>query len=43
MLNQRVGIDIIVVNLGVFTVSAGVMVYLLWKERDIEEDEMFRD
>ncbi|AIF84459.1 hypothetical protein NTE_02409 [Candidatus Nitrososphaera evergladensis SR1] len=42
-LNQRVGFDIIIVNVVVFTISAGIMVYLSWKERDIEQEEMFRD
>lgn len=42
-LDQRVGADIIVVNVVVFTLSAGVMVYLSWKARDIEREEMFRD
>ncbi|UVS70187.1 hypothetical protein [Nitrososphaera viennensis] len=42
-LNQRVGIDIIIVNIVVFTISAGIMVYLSWKERDIEQEEMFKD
>ncbi|HVX01681.1 MAG TPA: hypothetical protein VHA09_00850 [Nitrososphaera sp.] len=42
-LNQRVGVDIIIVNVVVFTLSAGIMVYLSWKERDIEQEEMFRD
>jgi predicted membrane channel-forming protein YqfA (hemolysin III family) len=42
-LNQRVGIDIIVVNVVVFTISAGVMVYLSWKQRDIEQEELFGD
>lgn len=42
-LNQRVDIDIIVVNVVVFTVSAGVMLYLSWKERNIGQEEMFRD
>ena len=42
-LNQRVDIDIIIVNVTVFTASAAVLVYLTWKERDIEQEEMFRD
>lgn len=42
-LNQRVDIDIIVVNVAVFTASAAVLLYLTWKERDIEQEEMFRD
>lgn len=42
-LNQRVDIDIIVVNVAVFTASAAVLLYLTWRERDIEQEEMFRD
>lgn len=42
-LNQRVDIDIIIVNVVVFTASAAALLYLLWKERDIEQEEMFRD
>lgn len=42
-LDQRVGIDILTVNVAVFTSSAAIMVYLSWKERDMEQDEMFRD
>jgi hypothetical protein len=43
VLNQRVGIDIIIVNIVVFTISAGIMVYLFWKERGIGREEMFGD
>lgn len=42
-LNERAGMDIIIVNIVVFTLSAGIMVYLSWKERDIGQEEMFRD
>lgn len=42
-LSQRVDIDIIIVNVVVFTASAAVLLYLTWKERDIEQEEMFRD
>lgn len=43
ILNQRVDIDIIIVNIVLFTISAGIMVYLSWKQRDTEMKEMFRD
>jgi hypothetical protein len=43
ILDQRVGVDIIIVNIVLFTISAGIMVYLSWKERDIEMEEMFKD
>jgi hypothetical protein len=42
-LNQRVDVDIIIVNVAVFTASGAVLLYLAWKERDIEQEEMFRD
>jgi hypothetical protein len=42
-LNQRVDIDIIIVNVAVFTASAAALLYLMWKQRDIEQEEMFRD
>jgi hypothetical protein len=42
-LNQRVDVDIIIVNVVVFTACAGALLYLSWKERGMEQEELFRD
>ena len=42
-LNQRIDVDIIVVNVVVFTACAGALLYLSWKERDMEQKDLFRD
>ena len=43
VLNTRVDLSIFAVNIVVFSISAGVFVYLSWKQRQIEEEELFRD
>jgi hypothetical protein len=43
IMNQRVDLSILIVNIVVFTISAGLLVYLTRKERDVEEEELFRD
>lgn len=43
VLNIRVDLSIFAVNIVVFSVSAGVLIYLSWKQRQIEEEELFRD
>jgi len=43
VMNLRVDLSILVVNIVVFSASAAVLVYLLWKDRQLEEEEMFRD
>lgn len=43
VMNIRVDLSILIVNIVVFSASAAVLVYLLWKERELEEEEMFRD
>jgi hypothetical protein len=43
IMNIRVDISIFVVNIVVFSASAAALVYFLWKDRQLEEDEMFRD
>jgi len=43
VMNLRVDLSVLVVNIVVFSASAAVLVYLLWKERELEEEEMFRD
>ena len=43
VMNVRVDLSIFLVNIVVFSASAGALVYLLWKERQLEEEGMFRD
>ena len=43
VMNVRVDLSILLVNIVVFSASAGVLVYMLWKERQLEEEELFRD
>ncbi len=43
VLNVRVDLSIFLVNIIIFSASAAVLVYLLWKEHQLEEEEMFRD
>jgi len=43
VMNVRVDLSILLVNIVVFSASAGVLVYLLWKEGQLEEEELFRD
>jgi hypothetical protein len=40
---QRAGADILVTNVILFAVIAGVLIYLTKKDRDLEEEELFRD
>jgi hypothetical protein len=43
VMSQRADMSILVVNVIVFAGIAGVLIYLTKKERDIQEEEMFRD
>jgi hypothetical protein len=43
VLAQRVDASILVVNVIAFAGIAGLLIYLTKKERDIEEEELFRD
>ena len=43
LLAQRVDASILVVNVILFAGIAGVLSYLTKKDRDIEEEELFRD
>lgn len=43
VMNQRVDLSILIVNVVVFTISGILMIYLSRKEREIEEEELFRD
>jgi hypothetical protein len=43
VLNVRVDLSVILVNVVVFSASGAVLVYLLWKDRQLEEEDMFRD
>lgn len=40
---QRVDLSIILVNVVLFAIIAGVLIYLSKRQKDIEEEEMFRD
>jgi len=43
VLAQRVDASILVVNVVLFAGIAGLLIYLTKKDRDIEEEELFRD
>ena len=43
VLNTRIDLSIFAVNIVAFSVSAGMLVYLSWKQKEIEEEELFRD
>ena len=43
VLNSRVDLSVFTVNIVAFSISASALVYLLWKQREIEEEELFRD
>lgn len=43
LLNSRVDLSVFAVNIVAFSISAGALVYLSWKQREIEEEELFRD
>ena len=43
IMNIRVDMSIFLVNILIFSISAGVLVYLLRQERKLEEEERFRD
>lgn len=43
VLAQRVDASILVVNVIVFGAIAGFLIYLTKKDRDLEEEELFRD
>jgi membrane protein YdbS with pleckstrin-like domain len=40
---QRVDASILVTNVVLFAVVAGILIYLTKKDRDLEEEELFRD
>lgn len=43
VLAQRVDASILVVNVVLFAGIAGLLMYLTKKDRDLEEEELFRD
>ncbi|MDQ4017811.1 MAG: hypothetical protein M3129_04650 [Thermoproteota archaeon] len=43
VLGQRMDSSILLVNVIGFAVIAGVMIYLTKKDKDLEEEELFRD
>jgi hypothetical protein len=43
VLNTRVDLSIFAVNIVAFSASAAALVYLSWKQKEIEEEELFRD
>lgn len=43
VMSQRVDASILVINVIAFAGIAGFMIYLAKKDRDIEEEELFRD
>ena len=43
ILGQRVDSSILLVNVIGFAAIAGVLIYLTKKEKDLEEEELFRD
>lgn len=43
VLSQRADISILVVNVVLFSAIAGVLIYLLKKERDLQAKELYRD
>jgi hypothetical protein len=43
LLGQRADISILLVNVVLFTAIAGVLIYVLKKERDLQQEKLFRD
>lgn len=43
VLAQRVDASILIVNVIAFAAIAGLLIYLTKKDRDLEEEELFRD
>lgn len=43
VMSQRADLSILVLNVVLFGAIAGVLIYLSKKEKDLEEEEMFRD
>jgi hypothetical protein len=43
VLSQRADISILLVNVVLFTAIAGVLIYVLKKERDLQQERLFRD
>ena len=43
MLSQRVDVSILFTNVILFAAIAGVLIYLTKEEKDLEEEELFRD
>jgi hypothetical protein len=43
ILSQRVDLSILLINVIGFAVVAGLLIYLTKKDKDLEEEELFRD
>ena len=43
LLGQRMDLSILLVNVIGFAAIAGVLIYLTKKDKDLEEEELFRD
>ena len=43
VMSHRADLSILLLNVVVFAAIAGVLIYLSKKEKDLEEEEMFRD
>jgi drug/metabolite transporter (DMT)-like permease len=43
VLSQRVDASILIINVVLFAAVAGAIIYLSKKDRDLEEEELFRD
>ena len=42
-MSQRADLSILILNVVFFAAIAGLLIYLSKKEKDLEEEEMFRD
>jgi hypothetical protein len=43
VMSQRADLSILLLNVVLFTAIASVLIYLAKKERDLDQEEMFRD
>jgi hypothetical protein len=43
VMNLRVDLSIFLVNVVIFSAGAIFLIYLVWKDRQLEEEELFRD
>jgi hypothetical protein len=41
VLRQRIDLSIVIINVFIFAIIAGIIIYLSKKQRDIEEDKLF--